>query len=1054
MAPNLSPNLVRFGVFELDLRARELRKQGLSTGLPEQSIKILALLLEKPGDVVLREEIRRKLWPNDTVVEFDHSINAAIKRLRQVLGDPAEAPQYIETLARRGYRWKIPVDSVDPQPQNAERAEADDVQNRTATGGNLIGKKVSHYRVLEVLGGGGMGVVFKAEDLKLGRRVALKFLPQETANDPRTLQRFEQEARAASALSHPNICTIYEIEEHEKQPFIVMEFLEGETLREVISAAKPRTAPLPLEELLDLAVQIAQGLEAAHQRGIIHRDIKPANIVVTTQGQAKILDFGLAKLVLEFVAADAGSKIEHRPDNVHGTPEGTETVVGSDLSLTLSGVAMGTAGYMSPEQVRGEKLDSRTDLFSFGLVLYEMATGKRAFTGDTALVVQEAILHQMPSSPRGVNPGIPAQFEEIISKALEKDREARYQAASEMRSDLEALRQEIRSKSFAKWKQVAAAVVVVGIIVWATLWFAHRQSSLSQAVPDLKLRQLTTNFADNRVVSGAISPDGKYLAYADTRGMHIKIIETSEIRDVPQPDALQNRQVDWETSAWFPDGTRFLANAHPAGQDYSEWGSEDTSIWVFSLLGGAPRKIRDEAYVYSISRDGSTISFGTNNGKYGDREIWLMRPDGEQARKIYDTDENSSIGGLLWSPDGQRVLYARSDASGDSFVSRDLKGGPLTTFVLPLEVKGIIDYFWLPDGRLIYPVREPGVNDYTCNYWAMRLDPHTGEPVEKPRRLTNWTGSCLISTTATADGKRLAFLQWVDQRAGYVSDLEAGGARILNPRQFTSDVYDNAITDWTADSKMVVVVQNRLDHYMVYKQLLNGDTPEPIMTPAAGGLLQNAVLSPDGKWVIGLVYPIPGGSLAPRPLIRVPITGGSPQLIFKLPPQSGVFCARPPSNLCAVAESTEDGKQRIVTTFDPVKGRGAELARFEIDHSPKGDNSPLCNISPDGTRLAVSGGPKGPIQILSLRGQPTQVIRAKSLDDMQSLNWAADGKGLFISKGAKRGSELLHIDLKGNVGVLWNCSEGSCFAVPSPDGRRLAIHSEKRSTNMWMMENF
>jgi serine/threonine protein kinase/TolB-like protein len=437
--PNLLSNLVRFGVFELDLRARELRKGGLSTGLPEQSIKILALLLEKPGELVLREEIRKKLWPNDTVVEFDHSINAAIKRLRQALDDPADAPQYIETLARRGYRWKIPVEPVEAQPQTARRAEGEGVQSGPAAGGNLIGKKVSHYRVLEVLGGGGMGVVFKAEDLKLGRRVALKFLPQETANDPLTLRRFEQEARAASALNHPNICTIYGIEEHEGQPFIVMEFLEGETLRELITAAKTRTPPLPLENLLDLAMQITQGLEAAHQNGIIHRDIKPANIFVTTQGQAKILDFGLAKLVPMQVAADAYPGRDHRTDEVHGTPEETMPRVGSDLLLSRTGVAMGTAGYMSPEQVRGEKLDSRTDLFSFGLVLYEMATGKRAFTGDTGIVVQEAILHQTPSPVRGVNPELPAKLGEIISKALEKDREARYRTASEMRADLQAL---------------------------------------------------------------------------------------------------------------------------------------------------------------------------------------------------------------------------------------------------------------------------------------------------------------------------------------------------------------------------------------------------------------------------------------------------------------------------------------------------------------------------------------------------------------------------------------------------------------------------------------
>ena len=316
-------------------------------------------------------------------------------------------------------------------------------QSPPSAGGNLIGKKVSHYRVLEVLGGGGMGVVFKAEDLKLGRRVALKFLPEETASDPLTLKRFEQEARAASALNHPNICTIYEIEEHEGQPFIVMELLEGETLRELISAAKTRTAPLPLEKLIDLAVQITEGLEAAHQKGIIHRDIKPANVFVTTQGQGKILDFGLAKLVPALADAEAYPGREYQGDYVHATTGEPALTPASDLLLSRTGVAMGTEGYMSPEQIRGEKLDARTDLFSFGLVLYEMATGQRAFAGDTVAVLHEAILTHDPKPSKQLNPALPENLDRIIRKALEKDRDARYSTASEMHVDLENLTQDI-----------------------------------------------------------------------------------------------------------------------------------------------------------------------------------------------------------------------------------------------------------------------------------------------------------------------------------------------------------------------------------------------------------------------------------------------------------------------------------------------------------------------------------------------------------------------------------------------------------------------------------
>jgi len=708
---------------------------------------------------------------------------------------------------------------------------------------------------------------------------------------------------------------------------------------------------------------------------------------------------------------------------------------------------MGTAGYMSPEQVRGEKLDARTDLFSFGLVLYEMTTGQRAFAGDTSPVLQEAILKRIPAPARDLNPSIPAKLQRIITKAIEKNRNARYQTATELRADLEAVKHDLQPRRTFAWPVLAGGIFVISLTT-AFFWFSRHRQLFVADMPEPKLRQLTINSFENRVTGGAISPDGKYLAYTDTKGLYVKLIESGETRLIPQPESLQNRQGNWVLPSWFPDNAHFLANAIGRGPIDSP-DSQSSSVWIASVTGGPPRKLRDDALAYSVSPDGSLISFSTNKGHLGDREIWLMDANGEHTRRLFEVGEGGAFSGINWSPDGERITYVKTDATGDSLLSGDLSGGSVVTLMPPSEFKNVDDFVWLRDGQFVHSVSENERIRPTCKYWAERFDTRTGKRVEKPRQLKNWPRPCMHSPFVTKDGKRIVFLEREDRPTVNLADIAMGNRQIRNLRHFTLSESWDFPSGWTPDSKNLLVLSSRNGPFTVYRQPLDQDSAEQLAT--LPDPFYYPVLTPDLKWILFIA----GNSQGPpvqQPIMRIPVSGGPPVRVFIAKFNSALMCARAPSNLCLIAEPTDDRKEMIFSALDAFKGRGAELARFGLDPN---DDGWQTDLSPNGSQIAFLRGPAGPLSVFSLRDHSTREIPLKASSNLKILNWSSNNDGLFVSDYAQGNTRLLYLNLRGESFLLQERSGGEGGGVKqSPDGRHLAISAWTMSSNMWMLQDF
>ena len=686
----------------------------------------------------------------------------------------------------------------------------------------MLGKTILHYRVVEKLGSGGMGDVYKAEDTRLGRMVALKFLSLDLRSDQLSLERFEREARAVSALNHPGVCVLYDIGEADGLRFLAMELLDGQTLREKINGR-----PLATDVLLDLAIQIADALDAAHSRGIVHRDLKPANIFVTTRGQAKILDFGLAK------------QSSARGVGMHAMATASSDVT-SDHLATTPGSTLGTVSYMSPEQARGEELDARSDLFSFGAMLYEMATGRPAFPGNTTAVIFDMILNRMPPAPSEANPNLPPKLEEIIGKALEKDRDLRYQTAAEMRGDLKRLKRDTDSADAApapapprgafaarsdttpppsggfarksstqvpatratasaaqaaperksmvrglirvlrepRWYyvRVAIALLLFAGLVARHYWERYHPVQTSSSFQQMMISRLTTS---GNVGPAAISPDGKLLAYvvnAQQQSLWVRQLATGSTVQIIPPSATTYNNGDLVFS---PDGNYLYCVAQSGA-------SKTANLEKVPSLGGAPETIlSDVDSPVTFSPDGKQIAFVRNSDKNGTSSIMLVNSDGSDARMLITVHDPATFdrsAGPGWSPDGKRIAIGfQPDVFSHAVPETvDLSDGHATRLG-DSQWEELQQIAWLPDSSgIVFAGTLEGESTWNSQLWLVSY------PGGQSRRITNDL-NFYVGASVTANGSSLVTIQASINSNLWLMPGDMSRWANAAPRQITSD---------------------------------------------------------------------------------------------------------------------------------------------------------------------------------------------------------------------------------------------------------------------------